>query len=136
MSRDIVMALISASCSATGKVDPDLFHALAEDHILARLPDASLALTLRAATPQGVVARLLEFSGQPSESGPTLDDIEGHGEAETAARRMVADLQGWSEGRIAWSDVQRSVLRAKVLREARSPPRGHRPPRCARPQPK
>ncbi len=110
MSRDIVMAIISASRSATGKIDPALYDALPEDRALARLPDASLALALRAATPRGVAERLSDLTRQTSAGGPTLDDIEGYGEAEAAARRMVADLQGWAEDRIAWSDVQRSVL--------------------------
>lgn len=110
LSRDIIMALISATCSATGKIDPVLFHALPEDGVLARLSDASLAMALRGATPNGVAARLSDLTRQTADGGPTLDDIEGYGEAETAARRMVEDLKNWSEGRIAWSEVQRSVL--------------------------
>ena len=111
MSRDIVMAIIAATHSATGKIDPALRSALPEDRVLARLSGASLALALRAATPREVARRFSDITRQTSRGGPTLDDdIEGYGEAEAAARRMVADLQGWSDGLIAWSDVQRSVL--------------------------
>ncbi|MCQ0093963.1 AAA family ATPase [Roseovarius sp. M141] len=110
LSRDILMAMIAATSSATGKIDPELFDALPQDRALARLSDASLTLALRAATPREVAARLLDTTRRTSDGGPTLDDIEGYGEAEAAARRMVADLQGWSDGRIGWADVQRSVL--------------------------
>ena len=110
LSRDILMAMIAATRSATGKIDPDLFEALPEERALARLSDASLTLALRAGTPPCIAARLAEITRQTSDGGPTLDEIEGYGEAEAAARRMVADLADWAKGAVAWSDVQRSVL--------------------------
>lgn len=41
---------------------------------------------------------------------PTLDDIAGYGEAETAARRLVADLDRWARGEVPWRDMTRSLL--------------------------
>jgi cell division protease FtsH len=111
LSRDIVMALIAASCSATGKIDPCIYEALPPDRDLAGLPEASLMFALRAGAPKAIAARLTELVVKPAPGHVlSLDDIEGYGEAEAVARRMVADLDGWATGNVAWSDVQRSVL--------------------------
>ncbi|WP_324753174.1 AAA family ATPase [Roseovarius sp. Pro17] len=110
LSRDILMVMIAAIRSVSGKIDPALHAALPEERALARLSDAAVSLALRGTTPGGVVARLSEITRPSAELGLSLDDIEGYGDAEAAARHMVADLQGWAAGRIAWADVQRSVL--------------------------
>ncbi|MCV2894991.1 AAA family ATPase [Lentibacter sp. XHP0401] len=110
LSRDILMALLRFSHSATGKLDGALRNQLPGDHDLARLDWPTLAVALRAATPRGVAKQLCALMQPASNHGPTLDDIEGYGEAEDVACQMVSDLQSWSDGHIAWSDVQRSVL--------------------------
>ncbi|WP_281969129.1 AAA family ATPase [Roseovarius nanhaiticus] len=111
LSRDVVMAIIAAHSSATGKIDPRVFDALPDDVELGRLSEASLMLALRASTPKAIAARLSELAVTPATHHPlSLDDIEGYGEAEAIARRMVSDLQAWSAGSVDWRDVQRSVL--------------------------
>ena len=102
---------IAAQNSVTGKIDPRVHDALPPDVDLARLPEASLMLALRASTPKAIAARLSDLVGAPvSRSTLSLDDIEGYGEAEMVARRMVSDLQAWSAGKVSWADIQRSVL--------------------------
>ena len=110
LSRDILLAHLCASHTGTGKLDAGLREKLPKDPELARLSWPTLAVALRAPCANGVATRLQSLTQVLTTAGPTLADIEGYGAAEAAARRMVADLQGWSEGRIAWGDVQRSIL--------------------------
>ena len=110
LSRDILMAHLRASHRATGELDDQLRARLPENRALARLSWPVLAAALRAPLAGGVAERLREATEPVATDGPTLADIEGYGAAEGAARQMVADLQGWSEGRVPWDEVQRSVL--------------------------
>ena len=110
LSRDIMIAHLCASHSATGKLDAGLRERLPGDAELARLTWPALAVALRAPLAQEVANRLQDLTRVRTVGGPTLADIEGYGASEAAVRRMVDDLRGWSEGRIAWRDVQRSVL--------------------------
>jgi hypothetical protein len=111
LSRDILMAILAAHNSATGKIDPKVYDLLPPDRDLARLPDASLMFGLRAGTPRAIAARLSELVVGPTPGNTlSLDHIEGYGEAEAVARRMASDLQAWAKGKVDWGDVQRSVL--------------------------
>ena len=111
LSRDILMALIAAHSSATGKIDPASYDRCRPDRDLGppagRLADVCLARRHAKA----IAARLSDLVVEPvPRPALSLDDIEGYGEAEAVARRMVSDLQAWSAGDVAWHDVQRSVL--------------------------
>jgi hypothetical protein len=110
LSRDILFAHLCVSHSATGKLDASLRDKLPREADLARLSWSALVLALRAPNANAVAKRLRDLTRLSAAAGPTLAEIEGYGAAEAIARQMVADLRGWSEGRIAWSEVQRSVL--------------------------
>ncbi|MRX52133.1 AAA family ATPase [Paracoccus sp. S-4012] len=89
---------------------------LPADAELKKLSTPALLLTLREPSAERVVERLRamvsadEVTDRARPLHPTLDDIEGYGEAERIARRMVADLLAWQAGEVAWSEVQRSLL--------------------------
>jgi hypothetical protein len=110
LSRDVMMAHLCVSHGAMGHIDAVLREKLPQNRDMARLTWPMLAVALRAPLAKDVVQRLHDLTQNVTREGPSLADIEGYGAAEAAARRMVADLQGWFEGRVSWRDVQRSVL--------------------------
>ncbi|MRX51642.1 AAA family ATPase [Paracoccus sp. S-4012] len=89
---------------------------LPADTDLGKLSAPALLLALREPSTEAVVERLRamvsadELTDRKQARRPTLDDIEGLGEAERMARRMVADLLAWKAGEVAWSELQRSLL--------------------------
>ncbi|WP_281968924.1 AAA family ATPase [Roseovarius nanhaiticus] len=110
LGHDILMAILAASHSATGRIDPAVRDALPDDRALSTLDPTCLSLAMRAPTPGAVAEQLKRLAAKPPASGPTLDDIDGYGAAEGVARRMVRDLKAWAQGHVAWPDLQRSVL--------------------------
>lgn len=78
---------------------------------LARLSDDDVLVALRAGTAAEAAAALrARVRLRAATAAPTLDDIAGYGEAETAARRLVADLGRWTRGEVPWCDMTRSLL--------------------------
>lgn len=78
---------------------------------LARLSDDDVLVALRAGTAAEAAAALrARVRLRAATAAPTLDDIAGYGEAETAARRLVADLGRWARGEVPWRDMTRSLL--------------------------
>lgn len=85
---------------------------LPEGEALARLGEDELLMSLRAETAEAataaIAARVLRCDTRAT--GPGLAAIEGYGEAEAMARRLVADLTRWQRGEIPWREMTRSVL--------------------------
>ena len=78
---------------------------------LARLSDDDVLVALRAGTAAEAAAALrARVRLRAATAAPTLDDIAGYGEAETAARRLVPDLGRWTRGEVPWCDMTRSLL--------------------------
>lgn len=55
-----------------------------------------------------ITARVLHCETRTA--APGVEAIEGYGEAEAMARRLLADLGRWQPGEIAWGEMTRSVL--------------------------
>lgn len=83
-----------------------------DEPALGRLGEDALLMCLRTesaeAASAAITARVLHCDTHAP--GPGLEAIEGYGEAEAMARRLVADLTRWQQGEIAWSEMTRSVL--------------------------
>ncbi|MHA6685405.1 AAA family ATPase [Mesorhizobium sp. A556] len=63
-----------------------------------------LAATMR------VLRDAMAVADKPVDSGPTLDDLHGMGEAGEWGRELAVDLADWRAGKIPWSDVERGIL--------------------------
>lgn len=110
LTREIMLAHLRASHSATGAIDETATAAaLPDDEALSRLSLAELRAALRVETAAQAAANLAKFSTQPKR-GPMLDDLSGSGPALQAARQLVRDLQSWGAGAVPWSEMTRSAL--------------------------
>lgn len=115
LSREILLAQLAHSHSATGKVDRDfLWHLLPTDEALAELGEADLALALRAATSRAVADRLAQAAardkGPKGDGSLTLEQIGGTSSAHQSAADMVADFNLWRAGALAWREMPHSLL--------------------------
>ncbi|EDZ46872.1 ATP-dependent Zn protease, putative [Rhodobacterales bacterium Y4I] len=116
LNRDIVMAQLEHSHSATGKIDREVVEpALPEDDALSLLGDPDILLALRAPDARGVADRLAAAVSQTRRQAGgvgalTLKDIGGTSPAHQAAADLVADLHSWQRGELKWSDMSRSLL--------------------------
>ena len=90
--------------------DSAFLQALPEDTLLARLDTAHICVALRAPHPTEAARRLHAMTSSHAMTGPRLEAMAGDGPALTAARRLVADLLLWKQGKVAWSDLSRSIL--------------------------
>ena len=52
----------------------------------------------------------VEKGNRPFDSGPTLHDLSGYGEAKTWGLELAEDLAAWQTGDLAWDDVDCGVL--------------------------
>lgn len=84
--------------------------ALPDDAALARLETRHVIAALRSSDLQGVARSFQSMTGADANRGPHLEDIAGDTPALRAARRLVADLLLWQEGKIRWSELSRSLL--------------------------
>ncbi|SCY46672.1 AAA family ATPase [Paracoccus tibetensis] len=87
--------------------------ALPPDAALARLDADAWRLALRLPDLAGRAAelrRLTDVAVGARDAGPVLEDLCLDGPVAAAARRLVADIAAWREGRIAWSQMTRSLL--------------------------
>lgn len=115
IDEDILIALLRHTHSATGRIDETAVRsALPDNKTLARLSRAQLQIALRADTALAVAQRLAKICAQQSaptaSAAPALEAMTGASEALAVARRMVADLQAWRRGEVAWSELTRSLL--------------------------
>ena len=73
-----------------------------------------IAGAFRKGRPVSTTMRVLRdaaaVTDKPKDSGPTLDDLHGLGEAGDWGRELAVDLADWRAGRIQWSDVERGIL--------------------------
>ncbi|SCY87785.1 AAA family ATPase [Paracoccus tibetensis] len=108
--REVVAAALSLG--DPGPLTGDC--ALPPDAALARLGADAWRLALRLPDLAGRAAelrRLTEVAAAGTkEAGPVLEDLCLDGPVAAAARRLVADIAAWRAGRIAWSQMTRSLL--------------------------
>ncbi|SNR67544.1 AAA family ATPase [Paracoccus sediminis] len=102
--------LIAAALALRGGGVARLRARLPNDAALRALSPGQLRFALRHRIRDRQIDELHRLVRSNRSNSPTLDDIRGYGTAEEAARRLVADLAAWSAGRIAWSDMTRSIL--------------------------
>lgn len=115
LSREILLAQLAHSHSATGKVDRDLlWDLLPADETLAELGEADLTLALRAPTSRAAVERLTQAAardkGPKDDSSLTLEQIGGTSAAHRAAADMVTDFSIWRAGALDWREMPHSLL--------------------------
>ncbi|ARO23741.1 ATP-dependent hydrolase [Rhizobium sp. S9] len=80
---------------------------------LLEYPLASVFASLRAGRPVDLVLKRLEASRPApgsAPSGPSLDQLEGYGDARDWGLSLAEDLRAWGRGEIAWSEVDRGIL--------------------------
>lgn len=100
-----------AGSHAMGSDGPHADLSLPDAAALARLSDDDVLVALRAGTAAEAAGSLQErVRLRAATAAPTLDDVAGYGEAEAAARRLVADLGRWARGEVPWCDMTRSLL--------------------------
>ena len=106
------LTLVQLHLTYPGELDlAALWDALPDDASLAALPEITRMLALRAPTAMAAADRLVTAVAQPRRAAvPRLDQMTGDGEALQVARRLVADLNAWKSGAVAWSDLTRSML--------------------------
>lgn len=84
--------------------------ALPKDAVLAQLATADACAALRAPTLHAALINLSEMTKRDMQSGPRLEDMTGDSPALMAARRIVADLVLWRQGKAGWHEISRSLL--------------------------
>lgn len=102
--------LVAAALGLRGGGTAHLRATLPNDAALRALSPLQLRFALRHRIRDRQIDELHRMTRSNRSNAPTLDDIVGHGAAEAAARRLVADLAAWSAGRIAWGEMTRSLL--------------------------
>lgn len=116
LSRDIVIAQLEHSHSATGKIDRETVEPLIpDDGALSLLGDPDILLALRAPDARSAAERLAAAVSRTRRHAGgagalTLKDIGGTSPAHQAAADLVADLRSWQRGEIEWSAMSRSLL--------------------------
>ncbi|WP_376870746.1 AAA family ATPase [Albirhodobacter sp. R86504] len=88
----------------------DLRVALPTDAALAELSTADACAALRAPSLQTALLGLNEMTKRDAQCGPRLEDMTGDSPALLAARRIVADLVLWRQGKADWQEISRSLL--------------------------
>lgn len=103
---------LAAALSLVEADDPTAVGEIPADTALRAIGFDGVRLALRFNDRARIVSELRRMAAGTAapEGGVTLDDIAGYGPAEEVARRLVKDLNAWSKGEIAWSDMTRSVL--------------------------
>lgn len=127
LTSDILIAVLQASHSATGRIDEAATRAaLPDEEALSQLDMVQLLLALRAPTAREVARQIAQMvqtacaNSEPAASKPSqgaggstdhiTDQITGNSPAHETARRMVADLSAWQAGELDWADCSRSLL--------------------------
>ena len=112
--RNLMLQHLRLAYPDDARTDPRMLYAsLPEDGQLAGLSSLGLQVALRAPDAQTASARLAGFLQPPARDRgeiPRLEDMAGDSEALSAARQLVGDLALWKQGRIAWTELCRSLL--------------------------
>tara|TARA_R110002124_G_scaffold236821_2_gene402040 strand:+ start:2677 stop:4872 length:2196 start_codon:yes stop_codon:yes gene_type:complete len=113
IDRDIILALLAQSHSATGKIDRSVVRPLLPGNAdLAEMDIPSLFAALRAPTAAAAaeaLAGLLASSANVT-TDMTLDQIGGDAPAHRAAADIVSDLTAWKHDGAPWSELSHSIL--------------------------
>lgn len=118
ITPDLLIAMLTATHSATGRIDEAATRAaLPAADALAKLSRNELLLALRAPTARAV-AECLASMCAPRDAAPSsamppmprLEDMANHSPAHATALRMVRDLVAWQAGTVDWSELTRSLL--------------------------
>lgn len=111
ITADILIAHLRAGELGDTLMDEAVFRAaLPADVLLAGLGTIQACTALRAPDLDGVIQRLAAMTRPDETQGPTLEDMSSDSPAVVAARRLIADLALWKQGKVAWSDLSRSIL--------------------------
>ncbi len=114
ITPDVLIALMRATHSATGRIDELAVRAaLPEEAHLAKADPTRIALALRAPTARKVAERLANTASaevKPISDAPKLDDFTGNGPALRAAHQLARDLRDWRAGEISWHALSRSLI--------------------------
>lgn len=111
VTRDIVVAHLRTGDLGHRLTDEDAFRqALPDDAQLASLDTDRICMALRTPVLDGVIKRLSTLTQADNPHVPRLEEMTGDTPALMAARRLVADLQLWKQGTVAWSELSRSIL--------------------------
>ncbi len=110
-NRDVLTAYIEAGQLSAQIGDiKELRVAMPTDAVLAELSTADACAALRAPSLQTALLGLNEMTKRDTQSGPRLEDMTGDSPALMAARRIVADLVLWKQGKADWQEISRSLL--------------------------
>ena len=111
LGQDIVLEHLRVSHPfADADCEAAVRAALPADRALAALNPRALGVACREVGAIAAARKLAALVPAAADRGPSLDEIDGYGEAEAVARRMVDDLRAWSTGRAKWSEITRSLL--------------------------
>lgn len=110
--QNTVIELLRATHSATAELaETELRQRLPSDDILRAMPWAIVNYAFAASTTLEVADRLASAILPTSiNSGKTLDDVKGLPNVVTELRHLVADINLWRKGAVAWADVTSSYL--------------------------
>lgn len=113
LNTEMLITHLCHSHSATGRIDvPAVRATLPSDDQLPDLTSTALRMALRAPTALDVATRIAAACGprKRKQATPHLDEMAGDTPALNAARQLVADLRLWQQGKVAWSELSRSML--------------------------
>ncbi|PTV93204.1 ATP-dependent Zn protease [Rhodobacter aestuarii] len=113
IDREIILALLAQTHSATGKIDRTLVAPLLPgDARLAGMDMASLMSALREPNAPAVACKLAALLAPMADasSDMTLEEIGGDSPAHQAAADIVSDLAAWRRGSARWSDLPHSLM--------------------------
>lgn len=112
LDADLVLALLHLRFEDGDAGSRDAFRTtLQPANMLARLGLDAVHAAFRAPTGLGIVQTLAnQAAALVPPDGPTLEHMTDDSEALRLARQIVADLRLSSEGKLAWSDCQHSLL--------------------------
>lgn len=113
IDRDIILALLAQTHSATGKIDRSVVRPLLPGNAdLAEMDIPSLFAALRAPTAAAAAEALADLlaSSANVNTDMTLEQIGGDAPAHRAAADVVSDLTAWRRGIAPWTELSHSIL--------------------------
>ena len=111
LSRNMVLTLFAMM---NGRQEKNLMtKALNEmpcDHALARITIGEMMLALRTPKIMTCVRQLNTLTTRTKANPKALNDVKGLESARAGLRRLVNDIQVFSEGRLAWTEIPHNIL--------------------------
>lgn len=102
-------AVLFAIAATHGPIDrPALRAGLPPDRALSRLGRLEIAMAFRQASAADVVRKLQELCEPPPRGN--LDALAGTGKLLDTAKRVVADLTAYCDGKVDWAEIPRGML--------------------------